>query len=119
MSEHAIALKNIIETLNLQVACGEEFLDKEVEGGYVSDLLSDVMANVKKNSIWITIQTHPNIVAVAVLKMLSGILLAGGQQPEEATIEKAMTKNVAILTSPLPAFELAGKLYEIGVHHRD
>ena len=109
-------LNEIIEKLELEVKTGSNNLDVEVTKGYASDLLSDVMANVKKNNLWITIQTHPNIVAVAVLKMLSGIVLAGGHQPEEATVEKAMAKKVTLLTSPLSAYDLIGRLYEIGIH---
>lgn len=116
MSENFFTLNQIIAKLDLEITCGSEFLETDVEGGYVSDLLSDVMANIKKNHLWITIQTHPNIVAIAVLKMLSGILIAGGHQPEEATIKKAVDKNVPILTSNLSAYELAGILYGIGIH---
>lgn len=111
-----VSLLDIKTSFNLQVECGEELLDREVLGGYVSDLLSDVMANAKKGDIWVTRQVHPNIVAVAVIRMLPAIIIINNFKPEEETVKKAITKKLPILTSKLPAFELVGKLYEFGIH---
>jgi len=116
MKRKEILLRDITKAFNLKVACGEQHLDKEIEAGYVSDLLSDVMANARKGDIWITRQVHPNIVAVAVLRMLSGIILVNNLEPEEETVKKAVIKKLPIMTSQLPAFELVGRLYEFGIH---
>lgn len=115
MKKEQIQLKDIVETFDLKVVCGEEFLDREIAAGYISDLLSDVMSNAKKDDIWLTRQAHPNIVAVAVLRMLAAVILINDNQPEEETVEKAKIKKLPIITSQLPAFELAGRLYEYGV----
>ena len=115
MKKRKITLIDIQKTLNLKVICGEEWEEREITGGYCSDLLSDVMANSKKGNIWITLQEHPNIVAVAVLKHLAGIIIINNREPEKETIKKANKEKVPILTSDLPAFELAGRLYKMGV----
>ena len=78
-------IKDIIKTLDLQVISGEEFLGREVTGGYAGDLLSDVLANSKKGYVWITLQIHQNIIAVASSKELSGIIIVNGRKPEEET----------------------------------
>lgn len=111
-----IKLTDIVKSFNLQVECGEEFLDTEVLGGYVSDLLSDVMAYAKKGDIWITRQVHPNIVAVAVIRMMPGIIIVNNFKPEEETVKKAIAKKMPIMTCDLPAFELVGRLYQMGIH---
>jgi predicted transcriptional regulator len=90
-------------------------LEHEVTGGYASDLLSDVMANSNPGNIWLTIQIHPNIIAVAELKELTGIIISNGREPEKETIAKAEQEKIPILTSSLPTYELAGKLYQLGV----
>lgn len=108
-------LKEIVEILNLEIKCGAEKLDTEVKGGYISDLLSDVMAHSKEGDIWATLQIHQNIVAVATLKNLAGIILINGRCPEEETLKKAKAENMPILVSKLPAFELVGKLYALGI----
>lgn len=106
-------LNDLIGELSLEVKTNKEGLQKEVTGAYVSDLLSDVMANSKEGNVWITLQTHMNIVAVAGLKGLTGVIIVGGRQPEEEIIEKAEAEKLTIMTTPLPAFEAAGKLYQL------
>jgi len=115
MAKKNIKLSDIVKSSNFHVECGQSFLDREIEGGYVSDLLSDVMAHSKKGDIWITLQGHPNIVAVAKLKEITGVIIIGGRKPEEETIKKAEAEGLPIMTSDLSAFELVGKLYEMGV----
>ena len=106
-------LKDIIEKLKLRVICGEEYLENEITGGYCSDLLSDVMGNAQEGHVWITIQVHKNIIAVASLKELSAIMLVKGLMPTEETIVTAKEQGVAIVQTSETAFEIAGKLYNL------
>ncbi len=108
-------VKEIIEKLNLEIKAGAKRLDTEITGGYASDLLSDVLANSEKGNIWITLQIHQNIVAIASIKELSGIVIINGREPEEITINKAETENIPIMVSTMPAFELIGNLYTLGI----
>lgn len=108
-------LREIVEKLNLEVRAGRDRLDNEITGGYASDLLSDVLANSKEGNIWITLQIHQNIVAVASAKELSGIIIVNGREPEEETIKKANSENIPIVISKLPAFELIGRLYMLNI----
>lgn len=110
-----MTLREIVEKLHLEVKTGSGKLNNEVKGGYVSDLLSDVMANSQEGNIWVTLQVHQNIVAVASLKGLSGIVLVNGRVPEEETIKKAETEGIPILVSELPAFEVVGRLHRLGI----
>ncbi len=106
---------DIVKSFELKIRGGKDQLDEEITGGYASDLLSDVIAHSRKGNIWITIQTHPNIVAVATMKELAGIILAGGREPDADTIQKAEEEGIPILISPLFTFELVGKLYQKGI----
>lgn len=110
-----IQLLEIVKTLGLKVVCGKDFLNRLTTGGYVSDLLSDVMTNAKKGDIWITMQVHPNIVAVAVLKEISGIVITGNRKPEQETLKKGEQEKIPIMTTSLFSFEVVGKLYEMGI----
>ncbi len=110
-----MTLKEIAEKYGLEIVSGEAGLDREVRHGYVSDLMSDVIANAGKGDIWITLQVHVNIVAVAVMKELSGIILIGGRHPEEAALEKAKSEDMPIMVSGLSAYGMAGRLYAAGV----
>lgn len=106
-------LREIVEKLNLKVKCGADKLDREITGGYVSDLLSDVIANSKTGDLWITFQVHENVVAVASLNNLAGILLINGREPAEETKEKAKVEGIPIMVGKMSAFEAAGILYKM------
>lgn len=111
-------LSDLVEQLALEVKTPKTDLTREVTGGYVSDMLSDVIANAKAGSVWVTFQSHLNIVAVASLKGICGIILTNGRVPEEETINKAAAENIPIMTSSLTAFELVGQLYTLGLRCR-
>jgi serine kinase of HPr protein (carbohydrate metabolism regulator) len=108
-------LKDIVEELNLSVITGQETLDKDVTGGYASDLLSDVIANAKKGNIWVTLHVHQNIVAVATMKELTGIIIVNKRKPDDETLSKAKEENIPIMVSELPSFEIIGRLYKMGI----
>jgi predicted transcriptional regulator len=108
-------LEDIVRKLDLEVVSGEKNLDREVTRGYASDLMSDVIANTEKNTIWVTLQTHLNIVAVASMKELAGIVLINGRRPEQETLNRAVQEGIPILVSSLPSFEVVGRLYSFGI----
>jgi len=106
-------LSDLVEELSLEVKSCKDGLDNEVKGAYVSDLLSDVMGNSTDGDAWITLQTHLNIVAVAGLKNLAGIIIVGNRPVQDEIRQKAESENVTILVTPLTTFETAGKLYQL------
>ena len=112
-------LSEVIQALGLGVRVAGPGLETEVSGGYVSDLMSDVIAHAEAGDLWLTVQVHANIVAVAAMKELSGIVLTGGREPEAETLRKAEAKKITVLASGLPAFELAGRLYQLGLRGRE
>jgi predicted transcriptional regulator len=108
-----------IPELQFEVKAGEGELDRAVNGAYVSDLLSHVMARAKEGNIWVTIQAHQNIVAVAALLNLSAIIVAAGIEPQEDTLLKAEEKGIPIICTPLAAFQVIGCLYSLGIGAND
>lgn len=106
-------LQFILEELELQVIGKGERLDRICAGCYVSDLLSDVMGHAKEGEIWMTIQTHSNVVAVALLLNLAAILFTSGVKPEPSTVEKAEEEGVLLLSTKMSTFEAAGRLYQL------
>lgn len=108
-------LTELIRKLNLGVRSARGNIEQEVTGGYASDLLSDVLAHGREGDLWVTLQIHQNIVAIASMKGLAGIILVNGREPEQEAIEKAEAENVVIMVSEMPAFELVGRLYSLGV----
>lgn len=108
-------LSSIIDKLSLEIVTGTELEEREVKGVYIGDLLSIVMSRAEKNNLWITIQTHINIVAVATLVDLAGIIIVEGMEIEKDAIAKAKEVGIPLLKSSQSAFDIASKLKEIGL----
>jgi len=106
-------VQDIVNRLNLKVCSGEKGLQREIEGGYTSDLLSDVMGNADENQVWVTLQTHKNIIAIASLKELAAIVLVKGYEPEADAAAQSNEEGIPILSSELEAFELTGTLFDL------
>lgn len=108
-------LYELEQELALQKLSGPNSEEEIIAGVYASDLLSLVMANAKKGDIWLTHQGHPNIVALASLLQLSCVIVAGSMACQEETIRIASEENISLFVSKLPVYELAGKLYALGL----
>ena len=108
-----MTVKDLVEALNLKVLPGEQGLNKEIEGCYVSDLLSDVMGNAEMNNVWVTLQTHKNVMAIASLKELACVILVKGQSASEDTLEQSNDEGIPFLSTNMQTFETAGKIYDL------
>ncbi len=105
-------VSDLVKELNLTVFCGEENLDTVIKGGYTSDLLSDVMGHMEEGMLWITMQTHQNIVAVSTLKD-AAVLIVNGASPDEETLQKGKDEDIPLLGTSLSAFVISGKVYQL------
>lgn len=104
-------VKELVDQLKLTVAGGESGLDNDITGGYASDLLSDVIGNADQGNIWITMQTHKNVMAVASLKDLSAVLVVNNHQPEADMLQQCNEEQIPVLITAEPAFTINGKIY--------
>lgn len=113
-------LQQIIDRLNLTVVTDpRDFTGIHPEGGYSADLLSCVMAGAKSNYLWITLQAHLNIVAVAALLDVAAIIITENAKPDAATISKANGQGIILLSTSKPTFEINGKLWEMGINNQE
>lgn len=109
-------LENIINTLQLTVLTDKkDFAGIRPTGGYAADLLSCVMTGAPHNGLWLTLQAHGNIVAVAALLELSAVIITENAMPDQATIRKANMEGVTLLATTETTFTVAGKLWEMGI----
>ena len=108
-----MTVQQITDALKLRVFTRGLGLKKEDSGGYVSDLLSDVMGHSKEGELWVTLQSHMNVVAIASLKELSAIVLVKGIVPGADVIRKAIEEGIPLLGTDSGTFDTAGKLFKI------
>ena len=106
-------LSKIISELALTVFNESVDQNHDVNWGYTSDLLSDVMGHAREGEIWITLQSHTNVAAIASLKDLAAIVLVKGTQPDESMLQKASEEGIPVLGTRDSAFMVSGKIYEL------
>ncbi len=107
-------VKDLVSKLGLQVIVGGE-MDRPVSGGYASDLLSCVMAKARSGNVWVTLQAHPNVVAVASLLDLAAVIITEGVTPDQETVDRAQENRVTLLSSPQTTFAVVGQLSALGI----
>ncbi len=111
-------LQEIINQLDLAVLThAKAFSSIYPTGGYASDLLSCVMAGAKHQALWITLQCHVNIVAVAALLELAAVIITEGAIPIGYHCQSQRTGSHLALYAPA-TFAISGKLWEMGVRER-
>ena len=106
-------LEIVAQKLNLKQI--NESAQVEVSSGYASDLLSDVLARAKNGALWVTNHKHTNIIGVAVMLNLAGVIIAGGVEPDAGTVEKAKEEKISLFTTDLTLYEVVGRMYELGI----
>ena len=105
--------QDLIEKIGLKSL--SQFEHREITGVFVSDMLSDVMANAKSGNLWLTVQTHKSIIPAANLVDISAVVITNGKQVPQETVDLATRYKIAVLSTALPTFDLVGKLYGLGL----
>jgi len=93
--------------------------EAEIDHGYASDLLSDVLAHAPEGGVLITLQVHLNVIAVASHAELAAVVFAGNRKPDDEVIAKAAAEGLSLYGSPSDTFDIVGSLSALGVkgHH--
>jgi hypothetical protein len=115
---NSLKVSDVVRSLEGCLLSAPGAVDTPVSGGYSSDLLSDVIGNAQEGDAWVTMQKHVNIVAVAQLKGIAVIVVVNGRRPDLETLERAEEQRIPIVSTGLPAFDVAGALYSLGLRGR-
>jgi hypothetical protein len=110
-----ISLRDVIEKLKVEPLTSKQFLDRQVNGGYASDLVSWVMKAAKRDMIWVTLQSHLNVVPVASILGLTAVIITEGIRPDQETLSKAENEGVVLMTTRKTTFTVVGELTSMGV----
>ncbi len=101
-----MTVKELVDQFDLEVVAGPN-LEKEIDGAYIGDLLSNVMARAEKGNLWLTVQGHQNVVAVALLVELAAVILVEDFDYEENAVQRACQKEVNLLKTKKKSYALA------------
>jgi hexokinase len=86
-----------------------------VQGCYIGDLLSNVMGNARTGQLWVTVMNNINVVAVAQLLELAGIVLVEGNRADEAVLARATLEEIPVFSLKDTAYEAAVRFHEAGL----
>lgn len=108
-------VKDIIDILKAQVICGEDNLDIEVRTACGSDMMSDVLAFVKDQSVLLTGLVNPQVIRTAEMMDMHCIVFVRGKEPDDAMIELAKEREIVLMKTPYRMFTACGLLFESGL----
>lgn len=109
-----MTVKELVDQFDLEVVAGPN-LDKEIDGAYIGDLLSNVMARAEQGNLWLTVQGHQNVVAVALLVELAAVILVEDFDYEENAVQRACQKGVNLLKTTKKSYALACSFCESNI----
>ena len=109
-----MTIKELIPLIEAKELTKEADLNKEVLCGYTCDLLSWVMGHGQEGMAWVTVQTHMNVIAVALLSDMACVIMPEGIEMEKESLDKADAEGMCVLQSPLSSDEICGRRHEKG-----
>ena len=112
-------LNEISKILEADLITNVKSFDKEIFMVCGSDLMSDVLAFIKKNSLLLTGLINPQVVRTAEMAEVVAICFVRGKRPQDETIKLANEKKIPLLTTKLSMFESCSRLHNKGLHGCD
>lgn len=109
-------VKEVAQLLHADVICGEKLLDTEVKSACGSDMMSDVLAYVKDQSVLLTGLTNPQVIRTAEMMDMKCIVFVRGKMPDFTMIDLAIKKGIILLKTNLRMYSACGILYTGGLH---
>lgn len=109
-------LREVAELVGARFLAGEDLADREVRAGFAADLLSDVLAMVREEGVLlITGTVTAQVVRVAEVMNLAGVLFVRGKLPAKPTVDYAASAGIPLLATPYTMYEVCGILYNHGL----
>ena len=113
-----MTVRDIRDILGARVACGEEFLDKEVHSACGSDMMSDVLAFLKEQAVLLTGLCNPQVVRTAEMMDMRCIVFVRSKTPSDDMIALARESSIVVMSTDLRMYEACGILYKNGLNTR-
>lgn len=110
-----MTVRDIQTILKAVVLCGEDALDAEVHTACGSDMMSDVLAFVKDQSVLLTGLVNSQVIRTAEMMDMVCVVFVRGKQPDEQIVKLAEDRGIVVMTTPYRMFAACGKLYEHGL----
>ena len=106
---------DILSILDAQLLTEGAGLEREVHTACGSDMMSDVLAFVKDQSVLITGLNNPQVVRTADMMDMICIVFVRGKKPDAGILALAEERGMAILCTDHTMFTACGLLYAHGL----
>ena len=110
-----MTIRELLDEIPMDILSGGESLDREITRGFSCDMMSNVIANGGEGDVWLTFQTHVNVIAIALMKKMTCVILIQNRTLIPQALEKAQKEDLPVLITSLSAYELSGRLYKLGI----
>ncbi|MDF2532874.1 MAG: hypothetical protein K0Q65_2455 [Clostridia bacterium] len=104
-------INEIKELLCAEILCGEELLGSEVHYAFGSDLMSDVLAYVKGQTVLLTGLTNTQVIRTAEMAELNAVIFVRGKRPDQDLVSLARENNIVLMMTRDTMYTASGKLY--------
>jgi predicted transcriptional regulator len=105
-----MTLNEIIQIVEGKLLTPDVNLQLEIKGGFAGDLMSDVLASIKPESVLITGLSNPQVVRTAIIADVRAVIFARGKALSPETIQLAIAEKMPIISSKLGVYEIYGRL---------
>lgn len=110
-----MTINDVKNILNCTVFCGEDDLDQEIHTACGSDMMSDVLAYVKDQSILLTGLVNPQVIRTADMMDMLCVVFVRGKVPGEEMIKLADSRGIVLMNTDMRMFSACGNLWEKGL----
>ncbi|MDR2162708.1 MAG: hypothetical protein LBO70_02005 [Clostridiales Family XIII bacterium] len=110
-----MTIGTIAKLLSAEIFTGEELSEKEARTACGSDLMSDVLAFIKNQSVLITGLTNSQVVRTAEMMDIVCIVIVRGKRPTDDMVQLAEESGIAVLSTGYSLFTTCGILYANGL----
>lgn len=108
-------LREVMNTLNAEVVCGNDKLDTEIEYAFSSDLMSDVLAYVNKKTLLLTGLNNAQVIRTAEMIDMPAIVFVRNKRPSSDIIRLANEDNILLMCTEHTMYTASGLLYTSGI----
>lgn len=108
-------LSQVKELLKAELITGKKLLDKDAKSACGADMMSDVLAYVKDQSVLLTGLVNLQAVRTAMMMDMICIVFVRGKEPTEEIVKFAREHDIVLMSTPHRMYTACGLLYQNGL----
>lgn len=108
-------LREIINALDGVILTGDDQLERQLEKGGASDLMSDILAGLSENCVLLTGLITVQTIRTAIIAGVGAIVFVRGKTPADEIVKIAKQNDIPLISTPCSMFVSCGRLHACGI----